>query len=197
MDHTTQMQHLLGLSGLCATTDDAALILDEALPVIAALAAADTAAVVRRNGEAAPYLAHHDGARLDIADVDVEALVAETGAAETLRAVSAPEEWQRSGIAHVALHRLPGHHGVLVLAWTATEPVLPAGLAVAVASLDGGLTRVASSEDLRDLTARVDNAQHLAQMGDYDWHISSDTNRWSDELFRIYGFEPGSFNPSY
>ncbi len=34
-------------------------------------------------------------------------------------------------------------------------------------------------------------------MGDYDWHIPTDTNRWSDQLFRIYGHEPQSFNPSY
>ncbi len=197
MDHTTQMQHLLGLSGTCATADDAAQMLDEALPVIAALAAADTAGVVRRHGEAAPFLSHHTGARIDVTDVDVAALVEETGSAETLRAVAAPEVWARSGIAHVALHRLPGHHGVLVLGWTTAEPVLPAGLGVAVASLDGGLARVGSAEELSDLTARVDNAQHLAHMGDYDWHISSDTNRWSDELFRIYGHEPGAFNPSY
>ena len=197
MDHADQMQHLLGLSGMCATTDDAAQMLGEALTVIAALAAADTAGVVRRTGESAPFLAHHTGARIDVADVDVEALIADTGPDETLRAVAAPEDWQRSGILHVALHRLPGHHGVLVLGWTAAEPVLPAGLCVAVAGLDGGLARVGSTEDLRDLTTRVDNAQHLAHMGDYDWHISSDTNRWSDELFRIYGHEPGAFNPSY
>jgi PAS domain S-box-containing protein len=52
-------------------------------------------------------------------------------------------------------------------------------------------------EALRDLQARVDNAQRLANMGDYDWHIASDTNTWSDQLFRIYGFEPGAFNPTY
>ena len=34
-------------------------------------------------------------------------------------------------------------------------------------------------------------------MGDYDWHIPTDTNRWSDQLFRIYGHEPQSFNASY
>jgi PAS domain S-box-containing protein len=34
-------------------------------------------------------------------------------------------------------------------------------------------------------------------MGDYDWHIATDTNRWSDQLYRIYGHEPQSFNPSY
>ena len=197
MDHTTQMQHLLGLSGVCATEDDSARMLDEALPVVAALACADSAAVVRRNGESAPFVTHHAGVVLDVAEVDVEALVTEVGTAENLRAVPAPEPWQRSGIMHVALHRLPGHHGVLVLGWTATEPVLPAGLGVAVASIDGGLARVGSGEDLRDLATRVDNAQHLAHMGDYDWHISSDTNRWSDELFRIYGHEPGAFNPSY
>lgn len=53
------------------------------------------------------------------------------------------------------------------------------------------------TEELEDLRQRVDNAQHLAGMGDYDWHIPTDTNRWSDELFRIYGHEPHSFNPSY
>jgi PAS domain S-box-containing protein len=34
-------------------------------------------------------------------------------------------------------------------------------------------------------------------MGDYDWHIPTDTNRWSDQLYRIYGHEPQSFNASY
>lgn len=50
---------------------------------------------------------------------------------------------------------------------------------------------------LADLRARVDSAQQLASMGDYDWHIASDTNSWSDQLYRIYGFEPQSFNASY
>ncbi|HET9501878.1 MAG TPA: response regulator [Marmoricola sp.] len=50
---------------------------------------------------------------------------------------------------------------------------------------------------LADLQARTDNAEHLAGMGSYDWHIPTDTNSWSDELYRIYGHEPQSFNPSY
>ena len=50
---------------------------------------------------------------------------------------------------------------------------------------------------LADLRERVDNAQALANMGDYDWHIPTDTNRWSDQLFRIYGYEPQSFEPAY
>jgi PAS domain S-box-containing protein len=54
-----------------------------------------------------------------------------------------------------------------------------------------------AEEALRDLQARVDNAQSLANMGDYDWEIASDTNTWSDQLYRIYGYEPRAINPSY
>ncbi|KAA1415977.1 response regulator [Nocardioides humilatus] len=50
---------------------------------------------------------------------------------------------------------------------------------------------------LAELRERVDDAQRLANMGDYDWHIVTDKNSWSDQLYRIYGHEPGSFNASY
>lgn len=51
--------------------------------------------------------------------------------------------------------------------------------------------------ELDELRARVNDAQQLANMGDYDWHIVNDTNSWSDQLYRIYGHEPGAFNASY
>jgi PAS domain S-box-containing protein len=57
--------------------------------------------------------------------------------------------------------------------------------------------RARAADDLSDLRTRVDAAQSLANMGDYDWHITTDTNRWSDQLYRIYGHEPGAFNPNY
>lgn len=57
--------------------------------------------------------------------------------------------------------------------------------------------RLDAEAQLNDLRLRVDNAQQLANMGDYDWHMPTDTNRWSDQLYRIYGYEPQSFNPSY
>jgi len=57
--------------------------------------------------------------------------------------------------------------------------------------------RDTAEDALRDLQARVDNAQQLANMGDYDWEISTDTNTWSDQLFRIYGYEPQEFSPNY
>lgn len=64
--------------------------------------------------------------------------------------------------------------------------------------LENLATRCAAAEaELSDLKARVAAAQALANMGDYDWDIVADTNRWSDQLYRIYGLEPQSLNMSY
>ena len=54
-----------------------------------------------------------------------------------------------------------------------------------------------AEQRLADLTERVAKAQRLANMGDYDWNVIADTNQWSDQLFRIYGYEPQSMNVSY
>ena len=96
----------------------------------------------------------------------------------------------------MASHALPGERDVLTVAWT--RPVdEPAELALAISALDARVARARTEESLADLASRVDSAQQLAEMGDYDWHIPSDTSTWSDQLFRIYGYEPGSFHPSY
>jgi PAS domain S-box-containing protein len=56
---------------------------------------------------------------------------------------------------------------------------------------------VATANALRVNEHRLAEAQRVGAMGSYDWHIASDTNSWSDELYRIYGTEPQSFNASY
>lgn len=93
-------------------------------------------------------------------------------------------------------HQLPGYAGTLVLAWRGPSSN-DAALRVALAAVDSALAQRQVEAELQDLVARVDNAQHLANMGDYDWHVASDTNRWSDQLYRIYGHEPQTFNASY
>jgi PAS domain S-box-containing protein len=40
-------------------------------------------------------------------------------------------------------------------------------------------------------------AQRLAQMGSWEWDVDRNLIFWSDELYRIYGFLPGSFVPAY
>jgi PAS domain S-box-containing protein len=94
-----------------------------------------------------------------------------------------------------AYRRLPGTLGDLVL--LGAPPVLPPDAEVALALFEAAVARAVAEESYADLSSRVDNAQHLAGMGDYDWHIPTDTNRWSDELYRIYGYEPQAFMPSY
>jgi len=69
------------------------------------------------------------------------------------------------------------------------------GLAEALIEATAG--RLSAEERLSDLATRVNHAQELANMGDYDWHIATDTNTWSNQLYRIYGYEPQSFNASY
>ncbi|MFL6091113.1 MAG: response regulator [Aeromicrobium sp.] len=55
----------------------------------------------------------------------------------------------------------------------------------------------AAEAELTDLKARVAAAQALANMGDYDWNIETNTNQWSDQLYRIYGLEPQSLEMNY
>jgi PAS domain S-box-containing protein len=119
---------------------------------------------------------------------------------ESDRAVGpAPPEWASAGVEQAMFVRLPGHLGVLALGWDTfldareSDPVLEAATDTVVATL----ARHHAESELADLVARVASAQQLASMGDYDWHIASDTNRWSDQLYRIYGFEPQTFNASY
>ncbi|CAN5708607.1 hypothetical protein BH11ACT8_BH11ACT8_29380 [soil metagenome] len=68
-----------------------------------------------------------------------------------------------------------------------------------VADALGGTERSlqTTGTSLADLRQRVDTAQALANMGDYEWHVASDATTWSDQLYRIYGYEPQSFNASY
>lgn len=73
-----------------------------------------------------------------------------------------------------------------------------AGVIESVASLLGPAIERLQAEGARDSAAqRLAMAQRLARLGSYDWEIATDTNRWSDELYRIYGTEPQSFNASY
>jgi diguanylate cyclase (GGDEF)-like protein/PAS domain S-box-containing protein len=44
---------------------------------------------------------------------------------------------------------------------------------------------------------RLIEAQRISKVGSYDFEIATNTNTWSDQLYRIYGREPQSFNASY
>ena len=44
---------------------------------------------------------------------------------------------------------------------------------------------------------RMVEAQRISGVGSYDFEIATNTNTWSDQLYRIYGREPQAFNASY
>lgn len=73
-------------------------------------------------------------------------------------------------------------------------------LAAAVAERQQALVemrRVASL--LRSSEASLANAQRIALLGNWDWEWrgpQAGQLRWSDELYRLLGFAPGSFKPS-
>ncbi|MEO5654326.1 MAG: PAS domain-containing protein, partial [Marmoricola sp.] len=192
MDTTIHEGQLIGLAGLSASAADPGRLISGALPVLAALAGADSLLVVQDEGDTL-LPEHHLGTALDTSELVLDA----AGEVGRLIGVPIPLAWHHLGVRRVSAQRLPGHCGVLVLAWLEASPALTPSLEIALSMLDTAIGRLEAQGALADLAARVDNAQILANMGDYDWHIPSDTNTWSDQLFRIYGHEPKSFNPSY
>jgi PAS domain S-box-containing protein len=51
--------------------------------------------------------------------------------------------------------------------------------------------------ELRASEARLAEAQEVAQIGSWEWDPQAGRLLWSEELYRIYGVAPGSFQPSY
>ncbi len=52
-------------------------------------------------------------------------------------------------------------------------------------------------EELTQQRRHLVDAQALAHLGSWDWDIDAGEVQWSDELFRIFGYEPGSINVTY
>ncbi|MDQ3855822.1 MAG: PAS domain-containing protein, partial [Chloroflexota bacterium] len=49
---------------------------------------------------------------------------------------------------------------------------------------------------LQQSEAKLADAQRMAHLGSWEWNVVSDELWWSDEVFRIYGFQPGSLRPT-
>jgi diguanylate cyclase (GGDEF)-like protein/PAS domain S-box-containing protein len=51
--------------------------------------------------------------------------------------------------------------------------------------------------ELRRSRRRLEQAQAIANMGSWEWDIRTNKVSWSDELYRIYGLEPGEFGATF
>jgi PAS domain S-box-containing protein len=56
--------------------------------------------------------------------------------------------------------------------------------------------RKQAEEALRASEARLARAEQIAHLGSWEMDIASGKAIWSDEFFRICGFEPGAFEPT-
>src|SRR5438105_10772132 len=52
-------------------------------------------------------------------------------------------------------------------------------------------------DQLRVSDARFTEAQRVANVGSWEWMLADNSEWWSDELYRICGFEPNSFRPTF
>ncbi len=59
------------------------------------------------------------------------------------------------------------------------------------------LERVGTIVRLQRSEASLTVAQHIAQMGNWEWNIVTDELLWSDEIYRIFGLTPEEFGASY
>jgi PAS domain S-box-containing protein len=53
-----------------------------------------------------------------------------------------------------------------------------------------------AEERLRQSEAMLTEAERIGHLGSWEWEIAGDRQVWSDESFRIFGFAPGTVQPS-
>ena len=71
-----------------------------------------------------------------------------------------------------------------------TESTLEA-LSFAAGTIAQGIERKRAEEALRRSEAFLAEGQRLGQIGSYSWRMTSNKIEWSNELYRIFGFEVG------
>ena len=55
--------------------------------------------------------------------------------------------------------------------------------------------RKRAEEELRRSEMNLAESQRIAHLGSWEWDVNSGETLWSDEVFRMYGYEPGAFVP--
>ena len=70
------------------------------------------------------------------------------------------------------------------------------GEAQAIAHVQDIGTRKQAEDELRHSRARLAEAEHVAQLGSWEWDITTDQTTWSDGLLHVYGLTPHEFDPT-
>lgn len=175
---TTPSEALLSqLAVGCMSPPDVVTLLSRSLPLVREIAGAASAYVLSGQAEDVKVAAH-SGARLPIDALSSDIADDQPGWWE----LPVPIGWRDSGVRRAMVRRLSGQPRPLVFVLTYDHDAARSDLLDVVgALLETAVKGVQTAADLTDLTLRVDNAQHLANMGDYDWHIASELNPGVDD----------------
>jgi PAS domain S-box-containing protein len=60
-----------------------------------------------------------------------------------------------------------------------------------------GKSLVIMRDNLKSLDESLNQAQHIAKLGNWEWDLKTDVITWSDELYNIFGKERTEFTPSF
>ncbi|MDP9439518.1 MAG: PAS domain S-box protein [Actinomycetota bacterium] len=77
-----------------------------------------------------------------------------------------------------------------------TEDTIEA-LALIADVIAQGIERKWAEEALRRSERSLAEAQRIAHIGNWEYEVQEDRAHWSDEMYRIFGFSPGGFIPTY
>jgi PAS domain S-box-containing protein len=104
----------------------------------------------------------------------------------------------RDGQIHKAERRSAGVNGVRYFEFTASPLKDAAGTIIGGIELIRDITERKQAEEASRLSEeRLSRAQQIAHIGDWEWDIATNAVHWSDELYRIYGYEPREISPDY
>ncbi|MCW3119904.1 MAG: domain S-box-containing protein, partial [Chitinophagaceae bacterium] len=94
-------------------------------------------------------------------------------------------------------YRIVRPDGSIRWIWDRSFPIKDeSGLIYRVAGIAEDITeRKQAEEKLRHSEGLLAEAQRLAHFGSWDWDLQRNTVSWSDELYCIFGFEPGEMDP--
>ena len=71
------------------------------------------------------------------------------------------------------------------------------GETLAVGHVQDISTRKQREDELRHSRERLAEAEHVAQLGSWEWDITTDRITWSEGLFHVYGLTPDDRDPSF
>jgi PAS domain S-box-containing protein len=70
------------------------------------------------------------------------------------------------------------------------------GTLAAIIGVSTDISELKNTEELRRSEASLAEAQRIAHLGTWEWNLMTGEVRWSDETYRIFGFEPQQFSPT-